>query len=127
MIDYHFKVNRITNVDSNSKKIADIEIDEQQINEIKEGLDIVINKESAIIESTETSTDEKDENQLQRYKICQDKLKAGLNQLNYNDLADISLAINEKIRQVEREQGNRADELIAKLKELRKIKEELRT
>ncbi len=122
-----FKVQQITNeLGSNSKKIANIEFDQQQINEIKEGFNVLIDKESKVVNSSEIATDDVDSKQLQRYKSCSEKLKSGLNQLNYNDLADITLAMNEKIGQVERTQGIRATELILKLKDLRKIKEQLR-
>ena len=128
MTNHIFNLKQITNKpNSNSKNKAKIEFEKQQVNDIKEGFNIIINKESTIINSTEIETDEKDANQLERYRRCRDKLKPGLNQLNYNDLADITLAMNEKVREVERTQGTRNDELIAKLKDLRKIKEELRT
>ena len=127
MTNHIYNIKQKTNPsDSNSEITAQIEFNEQQINEFKEGFNIVINKESENIDSPEIQTDESDERELQRYKMVHDKLKPGLNQLNYKDLADITLAMNENVIEVERTQNTRNDELIAKLKDLRRIKEELR-
>jgi hypothetical protein len=128
MTNHIYNLKQKTNQsDSNSEITAQIEFNEQQINEFKEGFNIIINKESENIDSPKIKTDEIDERELQRYKMVNDKLKPGLNQLNYSDLADITLAMNEKVREVEKTQNKRNDELIAKLKDLRKIKEELRS